>query len=994
MEVWILLAAAGSGYLARRWQNAQKPKGSSADEAEDEAGAGPSHSMPSSRGRYRHFSCSERRQSGKLIHTKGSPSWTRPKTSVNTSEHNAGVKVGGDDIKNTDGEHHKCSDRSACTICLDSGELDPVETSCARLDMQSKDDDKETSSITTGGNDSSSQMHSGISLPQSQTEEGHGVDGDTQEYHEVRSFGDPLYLMRSGSGKRSNDSFDGTTVKGSQLCQDGYAGKRMKDAVVITKDTNQSEASALGAWMPGYWDVSEGVFVLDTESLLIHQGDRSRGSSNSSRKSRTPNKYGRSKGIRKRILAGQKPMSSLESCLSAQLDDDNSRRHNGSVRHSHRQVLKDSCSFASEGKAGPSKTEFAIGLPSISRIPSRKFSSKSRTPNISECDQNVNEEPFNPFACQRYKSTDGVKWESRKGKLGSSTKGLLFNFGVGVGMMFTVMSNMREVRRLTLLLKEAESLIKDLEDELERKDEEESSLQSIDARSEKKQNFISSTLRKVRSATESLCSMRMALANEPAISSERLFSKDMSKLEAELEAELERMELNLGDGDFKLRNKSTERNEMDGEVGSLVHGDLTVHGLPHELEVDSEGNSSSSSHDDNHVHNYAVSPRALAKRLHEVLEAQQERRISQLEMELSALNRKLKAKEDEIKTLQTSSQELLAAGEVQGFSIMDYKEKQFSPSRSQKGNTRSSDIEEDTPKLKYLKSPNVSPVLQYTSSNVSSDVSVFRKGIEDKSAAFITLGGEALAAYKEACDEFSKLNTGLDQPHISEKRKSEKYGKERLAKESKPEAKHYGSSDGLEQVDLISLAEDFYGGEAEFPEGLPLYKILHRGRRGSRRKPRVRGHPEPEQSFSYSRGVDSSDDATNDTSGSTPCSIKFIDMKTVGSSGNEGKQSGDEQCKPSLSSCNFWSPEISIRAGVNTPDQEGLERISGKVSPSSQDVFNLPYDSDLYSDLDEHLGQLLIKRIVKKTREGSPIVQDAQNILEHLERNYPTHNGE
>jgi hypothetical protein len=74
--------------------------------------------------------------------------------------------------------------------------------------------------------------------------------------------------------------------------------------------------------MPGFWDVSEGIFVLDTESLLVQETEK-KSKGTSSRKSRTPSKIGgRSKCSRKKLLAPQRPMSSLESCLSAQLDRD------------------------------------------------------------------------------------------------------------------------------------------------------------------------------------------------------------------------------------------------------------------------------------------------------------------------------------------------------------------------------------------------------------------------------------------------------------------------------------------------------------------------------------------------------------------------------------------------------------------------------------------------------------------------------------------------
>lgn len=1018
MEVWILLAAAGSGYLARRWQNAQRPKGSSADEAEDDNDAGPSHYMPTNRGRYRRFSSSYRRQVGKSLCGKGSPYWVRPKNFGNPSEYKMGNKVTSGEGGNKAGsEDHVCdADVNTCEICSNARDLNHNQT-------QRHEDERLPAEQVL--NDSFSSMRISSSCEgkaQCLIKDNHGLEGDTQE--EVDSKGQTAVnsshsvLSRSVSGKRASDSLDGKVRRGGQMHQDGYAGKRMKDAMDNTNTANQEEGCVFGSWMPGFWDVSEGVFVLDTESLLVQRS--SKGSS-SSRKSRTPNKYSKSKSIRKRNLAGQKPMSSLESCLSAQLDEDYNRRStqtrerfgDAALRNSNKQPLSHAGSLVNEGKLGVSRTEFAIGLPSLSRQPSSKrFPSKSRTPK-SFITKAFSENARNPFASRVLSEGKSPyeKFKCMRGRAGSSIDGLLFNFGVGVGMMFTVMSNMREVRRLTLLLKEAESLIKDLEDELERKDEMTSDPDAFknkgaaaDSGLEQRQSFVANTLRKVRSATESLCSMRMILTNEPGSSIQHVQSKDMSKLEAELEAELERMELSLGDGDIlKFQSKSTGSSVLDGEVGDLVRGELTILGLPHEVEKDSEDeDGSSSSHEDLHVRNYAVSPRALAKRLHEVLEARQEQRISELEAELKLLSSKLQAREEEVRWLEDNARDL-CPGDTENYSCVEKKLQQSMqdrPRQKQSSGTQVfSNTKEQGPQPQIPLSPNASPVSPCSTSN---NVSVFKKGIEDKSTAFITLGGEALAAYKEACDEFSKVSSDPVRPFSPMNRKPERQGKEASTQDCKVDAKKLGGADGWEQVDLLSLAEDFYiGGDPDLLEKMPTARSTSlTERRCPRRKSRNKGHPEPEQPFCSSKGVDSSDDATNDTSVSTPCSVKFMDVRTVGYCQSEDMQ-GDkgESDISSFPSYGDWSREILIRAGVNTPTQEEYHSIHPELKNSSrqflpskkQGDWGLPDDSDYYSELDEQLGQLLIKRIVEKSRKGSPIVQDAQTVLAYLEKNEPTH---
>ena len=154
---------------------------------------------------------------------------------------------------------------------------------------------------------------------------------------------------------------------------DGYTGKHIKDGLDIA--TFQAEEFVFGkTWMPGFWDVTEGVFVLDTESLLVpHDSEGRNKGSSSSRRSRTPCKYGRRKLLKKKISGIQKPMSSLESCLSAQMDEYNRknkkfeefRRVSSSYRSSEKELEENSSMELStnEVKVELSEGDVAIGLP-------------------------------------------------------------------------------------------------------------------------------------------------------------------------------------------------------------------------------------------------------------------------------------------------------------------------------------------------------------------------------------------------------------------------------------------------------------------------------------------------------------------------------------------------------------------------------------------------------------------------------------------------------
>ena len=127
-----------------------------------------------------------------------------------------------------------------------------------------------------------------------------------------------------------------------------------------------------------------------------------------------------------------------------------------------------------------------------------------------------------------------------------SAEGLVYNFGVGVGMMFTFLSNKREVIRLTSLLEEAELIIKGLENELEGRCGLGNNLISYERNSEQRQSAM------VRCTTESLNDMGNILNDF-----DHRESNDITALEAELEAELERMDMSLGNEEkYKDENNS------------------------------------------------------------------------------------------------------------------------------------------------------------------------------------------------------------------------------------------------------------------------------------------------------------------------------------------------------------------------------------------------------------------------------------------------------
>ncbi|CAN6338700.1 unnamed protein product [Urochloa humidicola] len=189
---------------------------------------------------------------------------------------------------------------------------------------------------------------------------------------------------------------------------------------------------------------------------------------------------------------------------------------------------------------------------------------------------------------------------------------LLFSTGVSIGILSSSLSNKEEFDRLKGTLKRMENLVQDLQDELEMK--EGLTVKELPNESSGENNDDNSKVHEVDL--------------EP-----------MSKIEAELEAELARLELNITSK--RLEEETSEFNEVDQEfIGDIVHGELKVDMVPRDLtDYSSESNhgrdSRESSPDYTRGANYPVSPRDLSIRLHKVIQHRLEDRIKELESALA-----------------------------------------------------------------------------------------------------------------------------------------------------------------------------------------------------------------------------------------------------------------------------------------------------------------------------------------------------------------------
>ncbi|KAK6925107.1 hypothetical protein RJ641_009433 [Dillenia turbinata] len=231
---------------------------------------------------------------------------------------------------------------------------------------------------------------------------------------------------------------------------------------------------------------------------------------------------------------------------------------------------------------------------------------------------------------------------------GSSQEMISFCFGVSVGVISAMLTAKKEVEKVKELLKQTENLVQDLQDELEMKDSlTVKELASEDCESQhthehnylKSESFENST---EKDFIDELCSCH---GKETNIKKSEDGLIHMSQIEAELEAELERLELNMKVPSFNKRSSNLV--ELDSDiVGDLVCGELRtdmVNGRA--IAPDSDRDSSGTS--TVHTANYAVSPRELSLRLHEVIQSRLEERIEELETALQNSRKKLQHMESE-----------------------------------------------------------------------------------------------------------------------------------------------------------------------------------------------------------------------------------------------------------------------------------------------------------------------------------------------------------
>ncbi|KAF8389214.1 hypothetical protein HHK36_025907 [Tetracentron sinense] len=246
-------------------------------------------------------------------------------------------------------------------------------------------------------------------------------------------------------------------------------------------------------------------------------------------------------------------------------------------------------------------------------------------------------------------STDRMTSESvvstgSSGMLGSSgrySKEVSFNLGVGAGVLFLIAASKNEYNKMMELRRQMELVFNDLKDTSQRND-------VINKPNESNDNLSDSTtdLQEVVNIDTYLVIQNHALSYQ-LVDAETTMECDqsskcdmarreeclagMDQLEAELEVELERLQLQLDieDSPEQLIEMVIENTTPDRSLS------INVDEVDDFQEVDSG-------------YHCEFSPNELKRRLHELLEARQEERITELELALECAKRKLLEKEMEV----------------------------------------------------------------------------------------------------------------------------------------------------------------------------------------------------------------------------------------------------------------------------------------------------------------------------------------------------------
>lgn len=236
---------------------------------------------------------------------------------------------------------------------------------------------------------------------------------------------------------------------------------------------------------------------------------------------------------------------------------------------------------------------------------------------------------------------------------GSHDGTVLFCLGVSIGIISSLMANGREVNQLKEDLEHTQNLVQDLQEELEMKDSltvkqlANENNESQDTCDNSFHNRASNPHLLIQNVNDSMNNIGAVSYNENTEQS----PESMSKIEAELEAELERLGLNMNPSGPPRR--LSELVELDPDsTADFSREELRLDMVNGQAAAQSESNRDARGTSPTCSANYAVSPRELSLHLHEVIQSRLQERVKELETALQNSQRKVQLLESEHKNVQ------------------------------------------------------------------------------------------------------------------------------------------------------------------------------------------------------------------------------------------------------------------------------------------------------------------------------------------------------
>ncbi|XP_054805314.1 uncharacterized protein LOC129308272 [Prosopis cineraria] len=370
---------------------------------------------------------------------------------------------------------------------------------------------------------------------------------------------------------------------------------------------------------------------------------------------------GRKISLRTKHLLGHfiRPVSSLDSCLLAQLlkehakleeyvfsshispstatrsffvSDGNQIVSGKSIDSSNALIQSEDCKL--HEKDFHEKDENVFGIPSLPKIGSSE-------------DPNKVKFKVGKGRSGRLSSSNNVF--SRKHMHSQHDTMFLFSLGISFGIIAFSMTNKREFDNLRGLLRQTENLVQDLQEELEMKN-------SVTVKELHNENYgpLDMCDHSFYERDTSRCSPEKHIDTSPRNNYKELHdqreeesSGSMSKIEAELEAELERLGLNMNTS--SLDRRLSDFVELDPEFeADFAQGELQIDMVSWKAFAHRKSNDDAGDISTPLPTTYAVSPHELSLRLHEVIQSRLEERVKELEIALENSQRKVKMTESKL----------------------------------------------------------------------------------------------------------------------------------------------------------------------------------------------------------------------------------------------------------------------------------------------------------------------------------------------------------